>query len=903
MLSSLIRQGFLSFFMENGHHIIASSSVVPQNDPSLLFTNAGMVQFKNVFTGLETTRHRKIATVQKCIRAGGKHNDLDQVGFTARHHTFFEMLGNFSFGDYFKEEAIRLAWTFLTKELGISSNKLLVTIYHSDEETKQLWKAIAGNILVIPISTADNFWSIGDTGPCGPCTEIFFDHGADVLGGMPGSEQENGDRFTEIWNIVFMQYERTATGEQINLQKQSIDTGMGLERISSVMQGVQDNYETDLFRPIIDQIKYISSTNFANTNSSYKVIADHIRSISFLIADGIMPSNEGRGYVLRRILRRAMRHGHMLGMKDPFLFKISENFVHLMQDIYPELTKAKTAIGTLVHAEEEKFLQTLERGLKILQHEARGISSGGVLGGNVAFKLYDTYGFPLDLTQDILKVDDISVDTDGFEKALEEQRNRAKWAGSGETKEDAVWHKLKDQLAPTIFVGYETTLASSKIMAILLDGEERQKISAADFFHSSTRAFIVTEATPFFAECGGQCGDTGIIETPTASFQVINTTKFCNTLVAHEGIVESGGFASGDPVLLRINEDRRRRIGANHTATHLLQAALRNILGEHVYQRGSFLNHERLRFDFSHNFAISTDNLLKIENLVNEWIERNMQVLQRKMPREEAVASGALALFGEKYEDSVRAICVGDLPQQSNVDAPGATNQVSGDDTDTQSQASAPSPFVVSFELCGGTHVGRTAEIGSFKIVSEASIGAGIRRIEAITGQNVLQYIQKTADIVSQISEKLKCSATEIVKKIEDLILELKRKNDEIIAAKHRAALHNVQKIQRPSAAVLLSITDDCDIYQLRSLSEIIIAQNPSDTIAIVVGKSDGDRVYAIVNVSLDLQEKYNASQLLKAMLIPLNGKGGGGVATAQGGGIGHAKITEAVRQICDVVD
>jgi alanyl-tRNA synthetase len=798
------------------------------------------------------------------------------------------MLGNFSFGDYFKEEAIRFAWTFLTKELCISPCKLVVTVYHSDEEAKQFWKSIAGDVVVIPIATADNFWSMGDTGPCGPCTEIFFDHGADIFGGMPGSEHENGDRFVEIWNIVFMQYERLADGKQINLSNRSIDTGMGLERISSVMQGVHDNYETDLFRPLIDKIKSISKTNFADTYPSYKVIADHIRSICFLIADGIMPSNEGRGYVLRRILRRAIRHGHILGIKDPFLFKISEDLVQLMGGIYPELAKAKSPIESLVYTEEEKFLQTLERGLKILQQEVRNIPSGGTLGGDTAFKLYDTYGFPMDLTQDILKGHNISVDGDGFEKALKEQRNRAKWIGSGETQESAIWLELKDRLKASAFVGYETTSASGKIVAIVLDGKEYQKISAEDFSQPQTRAFIVTESTPFFAECGGQCGDAGIIETATASFLVTNTLKFCNALIAHEGIVTSGEFAGKDMAILRIDERKRRRTGANHTATHLLQAALRTLLGEHVAQRGSFLNDERLRFDFSHNFSISADDLLKVEILVNEWIELNLPVLSQIMSREEAISSGALALFGEKYENSVRTVCIAATEPAT------ATEEVADD--------SSPETSIISFELCGGTHVKSTSEIGSFRILSEASIGSGIRRIEAVTGQMVLQQLQQITNTIVKISKKLKCSVGDIYGRIDDLILELKRRNDEITSDKHKIALQNMQKIQKVDTAIVTTFLEDCNVAQLRSLSEIIGKQNPSGTVIVLVGKCDDNKVYVIITVSKDRQESYNAGQLLKTMLLPLNGKGGGGATFAQGGGTDHSKIQEALQNIFDAV-
>lgn len=870
LLASDIRSAFLNFFERNGHRIVESSSVVPHNDPSLLFTNAGMVQFKNVFTGLETREYKRATTSQKCIRAGGKHNDLDQVGYTARHHTFFEMLGNFSFGDYFKADAINFAWGFLTKELGISKDKLLVTVYHTDEEAKQLWKKVAGDVLVIPIPTSDNFWSMGDVGPCGPCTEIFYDHGAEIAGGLPGTPDDSGDRYTEIWNLVFMQFEQKKSGERIPLSKKSIDTGMGLERITSVMQGVHDNYQTDLFRRLIADIKEVSKTNFEDTYPSYKVIADHIRSIAFLISDGVVPSNEGRGYVLRRILRRAIRHGNMLGIKKPFLFELSESLIDTMKDAYPELEKACTTISSLTLNEEEKFLDTLDRGLSILNKDIKNIPEGGVLGGDVAFKLYDTYGFPLDLTQDILKSKNISIDIAGFDAALEEQRNRTKWAGSGDSKEDKVWHSVKEKFQATEFVGYEKTASEGKVLAIVQDSKEL--LSEL----SSGRAFIVTSSTPFYAECGGQCGDTGIIETADgAKFRVTNTQKFCDTVIAHEGEMISGKITVSSDVFMKIDEIRRRKVRANHTATHLLQAALRSILGNHIAQRGSFLNDERLRFDFSHNSALSKANIKEVEDTVNEWILQGLSVINKSMPKNDAVSSGAMALFGEKYGDIVRTVKV----------------------------CSTDGDSAVSFELCGGTHVQNTAMIGSFKILSEASIGSGIRRIEAITGARVIDYLRDAESMLTAASDRLKCAGSEIVRKIDDLTVELKKKNQELAANRGQMALEKISINNRNGVSVASLIIDNYDIGDLRSLGDIIKTKYPKNTVVLMIsGKDSSDKVNLAVGVSSDLQTRYNAGDILKKCVAILEGKGGGNAAFAQGAGVGKSKIQETLHKFNELI-
>ncbi|MDR3179737.1 MAG: alanine--tRNA ligase [Holosporaceae bacterium] len=867
MLTSHIRSSFLKFFGDNGHEVVNSSPVVPQNDPSLLFTNAGMVQFKNVFTGLEALDYKRATTSQKCVRAGGKHNDLDQVGFTARHHTFFEMLGNFSFGDYFKEDAIFYAWTFLTKELGISRDRLLVTVYHTDEEAKKLWEKIAGNITIIPISTSDNFWSMGDTGPCGPCSEIFYDHGADILGGMPGTPDEGGDRYIEIWNIVFMQFEQIASGKQIPLKNKSIDTGMGLERISSVMQGVHDNYETDIFRHIISSIREISATNYAMTYPSYKVIADHIRSISFLMADGVMPSNEGRGYVLRRILRRAMRHGSIIGIKKPFLFTLSEVLIDAMKQAYPELEKARFTIASMVHSEEEKFLETLERGLKILQQDIKNIPAGRQLDGEAAFKLYDTYGFPLDLTQDILKAENISVDLEGFEKSLEEQRNRAKWAGSCEAKQQEIWLSLKKKLLPTDFIGYKQFSGFGKILAIVQNEEEVSELLAG-------KAYLMVESTPFYAECGGQCGDTGVIEFPDGSFRVTNTVKFCDTITAHEGELLAGSVGVSDIVHLKIDAPKRRKIMANHTATHLLHAALRQILGNHVAQRGSYLDSERLRFDFSHNSAIPPEDLKKVEILVNGWIFEHRTVFQREMSRDEAINSGAIALFGEKYGNSVRTICIG---------TPDATAESCHNSS-------------ISFELCGGTHVSNTSEIGLFKILSEASIGSGLRRIEAITSESILNYLGEIEELLQKASLQLKCAPPKLPQKISDLAAELKKRNQEIFAHKQKAAIANLSFREKSAVAIFSSLLDDYGMEDLRALCDVIKTKYSHGTVGLLVSRdSNSDKTYIAVTVSSDLQSRFQAGNILKIGLEVLGGKGGGGAAFAQGGGTSKSKAETAL--------
>jgi alanyl-tRNA synthetase len=775
------------------------------------------------------------------------------------------MLGNFSFGDYFKEEALHFAWSFLTEELGLPMNRLIVTVYHSDEEAQSIWRKIAGNITIIPISTTDNFWSMGDTGPCGPCSEVFYDHGENVPGGIPGSPDQDGDRYMEIWNIVFMQFEQMQNGERVSLQKKSIDTGMGLERVSAIMQGMLDNYLTDLFREIISEVKSISGTNFVDTYPSYKVIADHIRSVSFLIADGVLPSNEGRGYVLRRILRRAMRHGHLINLRDPFLFKLSDSLVNTMKDAYPELEKARGMISNTIYQEEEKFLITLDRGLKILQNDLKDTPAGSVLDGSRAFKLYDTYGFPLDLTQDILKSENIEVDVAGFEVALQEQKQRTRWAGSGEKTEKKIWLNLREKHGVTDFVGYDADHCNSEVLSLV--GENEEEVSRI----SQGRAFIVTRSTPFYAECGGQCGDTGLIKVSTGTFKVTDTKKYCDGLIVHVGEVDSGYLEMYTQAHLALERERREKIRANHTATHLLQSALRNVLGDHVVQRGSFLNDDRLRFDFSHSSALSADVIKEVETIVNYWIRRDMQLLFRIMTKDEAISAGAMALFGEKYADVVRTVSIIDIDRNNET---------------------------VSFELCGGTHVATTGHLGMFKIISEASIGSGIRRIEAITGAKVLEYIRQMDDVICSLEGKFHCCMAELPGKIDDLLLDFKRKNREILLNRQMMALERVHEVSQPGGNVYTLIVSDYGADELRSIGDVLHSQKPAGVSIIANHDRGSDKVFLMVRISPDLQEKYHAGHLLQHGLPFIGGKGGGNAASAMGGGFCQDGISTAISTI-----
>lgn len=862
MLTKEIRRSFLKFFESQDHKILPSSPVVPKGDDSLLFINAGMVQFKNIFTGLEARKYKRATTAQKCIRAGGKHNDLDQVGFTARHHTFFEMMGNFSFGDYFKAEAINFAWNFLTKELKLPKERLLVTVYHTDDEAKEIWHKVAPSTLVIPISSSDNFWSMGDTGPCGPCTEIFFDHGENVKGGMPGSDGEDGDRFMEIWNLVFMQFEKLKNGELIPLKIKSIDTGLGLERAAAILQGIKDNYEIDLFKNLLERIKELSATSYENIYSPYKVIADHIRSIAFLIADGVIPSNEGRGYVLRRILRRAMRYGNLLGMKKPFLFDLSDTLIEVMKDDYPELNTASDVIKSTIYSEEEKFLSTLDRGMKILKSEISHLKEK-IFSGSTAFKLYDTYGFPLDLTQDILRSENIKVDIDEFNKALEEQKNRAKWISSGEKKDALIWHQLKNQLKPTNFVGYECENVESEIIALIKDDQLIDELSSANL--TDSKCYIIVTSTPFFAESGGQCGDKGTIENNFSTAKVLDTHKFCDSLIAHEVVVDSGIFKKGDKVHLKVDHIKRAKTKANHTATHLLQASLRSIFGDHIVQRGSFLNDERLRFDFSHNEAIKNTDLRRIENIVNTWILQKYPVLVKEMSKDEALKNGAMALFGEKYADVVRTVKVGEN---------------------------------ISFELCGGTHVANTSEIGAIKILSEVSIGSGIRRIEAKVSVNLTHHLHEVENRLNNICNELKCSNNDIEKRISSLLIKNKLLEDEALKLKKEIAINNARVTKKSQTNFISLILKGEKIENLRSLNDIF--QKKFENAIVLLINQDVEtpqKVTLVIGVDKKISSKYSANTILKKILIIFSGKGGGNATYAQGGGILNLKEEDLISE------
>lgn len=839
---SQIRQCFLDYFKNNQHQLVQSSSLIPENDPTLLFTNAGMVQFKNIFTGQEQPIYKKAVTSQKCLRAGGKHNDLENVGYTARHHTFFEMLGNFSFGDYFKDEAIAMAWELVTKHFCIDPKKLLVTVYAEDDEAYRIWKKIThfSDDKIIRINTNDNFWSMGNTGPCGPCTEIFYDHGESVFGDVPGSKDQDGDRFTEIWNLVFMQYNQQENGERVLLPKPSIDTGMGLERMSSVLQGVHNNYDTDLFQHIIRNVQAL--TNNTGSIYSYRVIADHLRAISFMISDGILPSNEGRGYVLRRIMRRAMRHVHMMNPNDVLMHLFVPFLNDVMGDVYPELKINQTLIQKTLQQEEERFKETLEKGLKLLQDEKKNIHNN-VLPGSVAFKLYDTYGFPLDLTEDILKADHIFVDKDGFEHEMNAQKGRARraWKGSGDEKEEAIFFELKERYEPTQFLGYDQLECSAHILEIISDGQLIENAQQNDL------VYIITNQTTFYAEAGGQIGDNGFIQGDDFQLVVIGAQKKVDHFIVHKCVVETGIVRKGQKALFHVLQEKRQKIAANHSATHLLHKVLRDELGEHVVQKGSLVTEEKLRFDFSHAQALTQDEIERIEKKVNDYILENSPRTTTIMPYEQAIQEGAMALFGEKYTSDVRVVSFG------------------------KSQKSV--------ELCGGTHVVATGDIGLFKIVSEVGIAAGIRRIEALTGYNVLNYIKELEKNNEQFQISLREETLSLKKKIDYLeqrnmllsinsVDEEKNKDGVIWGIK---SLHNVKPTD------LRLIADKL----LSSYEGILLLTNVVD-----------EKLSVAVAVSKTLTQKLKASDLIKVATQHLGGQGGGGKADfAQGGGLDESKI------------
>ena len=873
-----IRALFLDFFATHGHEIVTSSPLVPQNDPTLMFTNAGMVQFKNTFTGQETRDYNRAVTSQKCVRAGGKHNDLENVGYTARHHTFFEMLGNFSFGDYFKDLAIELAWNLITKEYGLPAEKLLVTVFAEDDQAFDLWKKITGlpEEKIIRIPTHDNFWSMGETGPCGPCSEIFYDHGDHIPGGPPGSPDEEGDRFIEIWNLVFMQFEQITPDERVELPKPSIDTGMGLERFSAVLQGTHDNSETHLVQAFINASAEMSGTPVeGDHNVSHRVIADHLRATSFLITDGVLPSNEGRGYVLRRIMRRAMRHAHLMSCEDPLLFKLVPTLVQQMGQAFPELTRAQALITETLELEENRFKRTLDRGLGLLEEETGKLPEGGELPGEVAFKLYDTYGFPLDLTQDALRGQGFSVDLGGFNTAMEKQRAdaRAAWSGSGDAATDQVWFDIREQNGATEFLGYEVESAEGQITVMVVDGKVVEEAE------DGAEVALVLNQTPFYGESGGQEGDTGTItKEGGATVTITETQKKLGDLHVHLGTLSGGSLKVGDDVQLEVDHDRRSALRAHHSATHLLHAALRNELGDHITQKGSLVAGERLRFDISHPKAMTPEELSVVEDQVNIHVRDNSEVSTRLMTPDEAIEAGATALFGEKYGDEVRVVAMG----------------------------STDGNEAYSTELCGGTHARRTGDIGLFRIVSESAVAAGMRRIEAVTGAAAQSYIADETKVLSDAAAVLKVSPADLPGRIESLLDERRKMEKEITELRRQMATGggggSASDIKEISGIKFAGKTlDGVPAKDLKSLADDLKGQVGSGVVALI-SVNDG-KASLVVGVTDDLAEKISAVDLVRAGSEAVGGKGGGGRPDmAQAGGPDGGNADAAINAIEEAI-
>ncbi|WP_273785162.1 alanine--tRNA ligase [Brucella intermedia] len=874
-----IRSTFLDYFRKNGHEVVPSSPLVPRNDPTLMFTNAGMVQFKNVFTGLEHRSYNRATTSQKCVRAGGKHNDLDNVGYTARHHTFFEMLGNFSFGDYFKDEAISFAWNLITKEFGLPKDKLLVTVYHTDDDAANYWKKIAGlsDDRIIRIATSDNFWAMGDTGPCGPCSEIFFDHGDHIWGGPPGSADEDGDRFIEIWNLVFMQFEQITPEQRIDLPRPSIDTGMGLERVAAVLQGVHDNYDIDLFKALIRASEEATGVKAdGEFRASHRVIADHLRASSFLIADGVLPSNEGRGYVLRRIMRRAMRHAQLLGAKEPLMWRLLPALIREMGQAYPELIRAEALISETLKLEETRFRKTLDRGLGLLSDATENLVEGDRLDGETAFKLYDTYGFPLDLTQDALRQRGIAVDTDGFSAAMERQKAeaRANWAGSGEAATETIWFGIKDKVGATEFLGYETESAEGVVAALVRDGAEVQSASEGEVVS------VVVNQTPFYGESGGQQGDTGTISGEGFVITIKDTQKKGEGVFVHIGEVATGTVKTGDAVELKVDSARRTRIRSNHSATHLLHEALRETLGSHVAQKGSLVAPDRLRFDFSHPKPISAEELAKVESLANEIILQNAPVSTRLMAVDDAIAEGAMALFGEKYGDEVRVVSMGTAKHGSK-----------------EGKA-------YSVELCGGTHVRQTGDIGLVRIVSEGAVAAGVRRMEALTGEAARLYLEEQDERVKAIAGALKTTPSEALERVNALLDERKKLERELADARKKLALGGGSTDGGSAVEAVNGVN---------FLGKIVTGVSPRDLkpladegkkqvgsgVVLFIGVGEDDKASAVAAVTEDLLGRFSAVDLVRAASAALGGAGGGGRPDmAQAGGPDGAKAADAIAAV-----
>jgi alanyl-tRNA synthetase len=879
-----IRSAFLNYFADNGHDIVPSSPLVPRNDPTLMFTNAGMVQFKNVFTGVEKRPYQRATTSQKCVRAGGKHNDLDNVGYTARHHTFFEMLGNFSFGDYFKERAIELAWNLITKEYGLSKDRLLVTVYSEDDEAFALWKKIGlPDSKIIRIPTSDNFWQMGDTGPCGPCSEIFFDHGDKIPGGPPGSPDEDGDRFIEIWNLVFMQFDQLAPGNRLSLPKPSIDTGMGLERIAAVLQGKHDNYDIDLFVALIRAIADLTGADPQGPmKASLRVIADHLRASSFLIADGVLPSNEGRGYVLRRIMRRAMRHGQLLGAKEPLMWRLVWALVREMGQAYPELVRAEKTIEETLRLEETRFRKTLDRGIGILEEKSSTLKKGDMFDGETAFTLYDTYGFPLDLTQDALRNRGISVDIASFTDAMEQQKAKARASrfSSGETATETIWFGLREKLGPTEFLGYETEIAEGVVGALVKDGAEVSELKTGE------SGAIVFNQTPFYAESGGQVGDLGTISGDGVVFKVTDTQKRAGDLFVHLGTVEQGTLKLGAAMALNVDHSRRSSIRAHHSATHLLHEALRQVLGDHIAQRGSLVAPDRLRFDFVHQKPITAEELRRVEDIANDIVLENDEVTTRLMGVDDARDAGARALFGEKYGDEVRVVSMGKTARESGSNALGW-----------------------SVELCGGTHVRRTGDIGLISVTGESAVSSGVRRIEALTGNHARRHANETMQLAKSAAGELRTTLEDLPVRIAALVEERKKLERDLSEARKRLAMGGGAAAGAAAAGpvgvrdvagvkLMARAVDGVEIKDLKSLVDQGKKELGSGVVALIATSEDG-KASVVVGVTPDLVARFSAVDLVRKASEVLGGKGGGGKPDmAQAGGPDGDKADAALAAI-----
>ncbi len=873
MKTSEIRQRFLDYFSGKGHEVVPSSSLVPHGDPTLMFTNAGMVQFKSVFLGNESRPRSTAVSSQKCVRAGGKHNDLENVGHTARHHTFFEMLGNFSFGAYFKKEAIGYAWEFLTDELKLDADRLFVTVFEDDDEAADIWLNDVG---IAPdklarIGAKDNFWSMGDTGPCGPCSEIFYDHGAHIPGGPPGTQEEDGDRYIEIWNLVFMQYDRDAEGVLNPLPKPSVDTGMGLERLAAILQGVHNNYDIDLFRKLIAAACDVTGVAFGDSDEkdvSLRVLADHLRSVSFLLADGVLPSNEGRGFVLRRILRRACRHGRLLGMHEAFMYRLVDALVREMGQHFIELKAGQANIEQTIRIEEERFIKTLDKGLKLVEEAAARAGDGGIIPGETLFLLYDTYGFPTDLTADILRGRDIALDMEGFGSCMEEQRTRARaaWGGSGEQSVPKAVFDVREQYGPTEFLGYQTLTAEGLVTALIKDEQ------AVDGLAEGEMGWLMSNQTPFYGESGGQAGDTGVIGSDAGTFRVSDTKRLLPDLFVHVGKVEKGVVNIGDTVRCKVDGERRAEIQRNHTATHLMHAVLRHILGEHVKQAGSLVNAERLRFDFSHHQPVSTEERAGIESRVNAAIRANDTVDTNTMTRDEAVASGAMALFGEKYSDEVRVVSAG-----------------------------------FSTELCGGTHVSRTGDIGLFRIISETGIAAGVRRIEAMTGEAAYQSFVADASALSDVAGRMRVRSLEAADAVATLQLRLKDTEKELVSLKARQStgilddlIGTVVDVSVNGGTIKLLASEVKDIADMRDFMDK--ARGKLKSGVIVFGQVRGNKVQLVAGVTKDLTGAYHAGHIVREVAALCGGKGGGKPDMAMAGGTEPAKLKVALAAVAGLI-